>query len=139
MDCVELPPDPTAASRARRWLEARLRRHQWAPDQVDDALLLFSELVTNASRVASDHVDARVDFVQDDVVIEVTDDGPGVPDPRPFVEAIVSGRGLKIVETVSDGWGIRWDGGRKTVWFRLARRAPTRHRLERHDDTLLPA
>jgi hypothetical protein len=45
------------------------------------------------------------------------DAGPGNPVVEKADETDVSGRGLFLVEAVSDEWGVRYGaGGEKTVW-----------------------
>lgn len=101
-----LPTQPIAAYVARTvvrpWLEDQ-HLDGWV---AEDVVLVVSELVTNAARVAVDHVDLRVWRTPSTVVVEVTDDGEGfVPPPdstlRPAPQA-EAGRGLWLVQMASD-------------------------------------
>jgi serine/threonine-protein kinase RsbW len=80
--------------------------------------LATSEVVTNALVHAEGEVALTV-LVEDDFVrVEVADASPALPvAPRAPPDAI-SGRGMAIVEAVSDRWGVDElpDGG-KLVWF----------------------
>ncbi|MDL4770908.1 MULTISPECIES: ATP-binding protein [Thermomonosporaceae] len=55
-----------------------------------------------------------------DVLAEVTDDGAGGARPCPRDDPMSEdGRGLRIIEALTLGWGIRPDGQRTTVWMRF--------------------
>ena len=119
---VQLPRSSDAPRQARH-----LVRDFVAPERVDDAMLLVSELVTNAIRHAGleEQETIRLVVETDDrgMRVEVSDRGPGfeltepAPDPsRP------SGWGLYLVRELSDRWGIDRDGGTR-VWFELDRDA----------------
>jgi serine/threonine-protein kinase RsbW len=92
------------------------------PAPVSDAItLMVSELATNVVRhVGSDY---RVDVRRDAAGIEVrvTDDGGGRPTMRSPLPDDPTGRGILIVETLSDAWGtdIDEDTNLTTVWFRV--------------------
>ena len=87
----------------------------------DGAVLLTSELVTNAVRHARTEVVVTLCDAGVGVRIEVTDDAPGTPVlGRPDVDA-TSGRGLSLVNHVADSWGVvRHPGDGKTVWLEVA-------------------
>lgn len=103
-------------------LHARLVLREWGLAALsDDTELLVSELVTNGVRasraVGRDAV--RMWLVSDlrQVVVFVWDASPLSParaDPGADAE---SGRGLLLVEALSDRWGhFGYDGGGKVVW-----------------------
>jgi anti-sigma regulatory factor (Ser/Thr protein kinase) len=79
--------------------------------------LVISELVTNASRVARTSVVVRVSLRGSEVLVEVDDDGPGWPTLREAGPGDVEGRGLTIVDRLSEEIGVvaLHDGG-KRVW-----------------------
>ncbi|MER5183461.1 SpoIIE family protein phosphatase [Streptomyces sp. NPDC002896] len=87
---------------------------------VEDAMLLVSELVTNAVLHAGTPVEVTCRTVADDpgVVIEVADLHPAsavytVPDmPR-------RGRGLQLIGVLAESWGVTYQRTRKIVWLRL--------------------
>ena len=90
----------------------------------DDAVLLTSELVTNAiAHTASGEggkVIVTVYRADTRVRVEVQDDGSGqAPVVHPVGEARESGFGLELVELIADRWGHC--GGRRSrvVWFML--------------------
>ncbi|WP_104821131.1 SpoIIE family protein phosphatase [Kitasatospora sp. MMS16-BH015] len=101
------------------------------PEVVDDAVVLVSELVTNAVVHAGTAAEVRCLRESDTVRIEVTDRHPerGLPSLA-HVPAASSdryadpdgegGRGLLMCSALSTTWGVEYAAGQKTVWFRLA-------------------
>jgi len=88
---------------------------------VDVACLLTSELVTNAVVHAGSPVDLVVAVTDGRVRIEVHDRLDRLLSPAgppPSTEAS-SGRGLHLVDALSETWGIQHDGTGKSVWFAL--------------------
>lgn len=117
---AELGSGPREVSRARRAL-ARLL-HQWGVngDSADVAILLTSELVTNAIRHGAAPIFLRAGFADRSLRVEVQDrvfDGVALHHPEPEDE---DGRGLELVDGLADQWG--WGPHRrgKEVWFVLA-------------------
>jgi anti-sigma regulatory factor (Ser/Thr protein kinase) len=87
---------------------------------VDDAGLVVSELVTNAVAAGSNRVLLAVRLHRRQLTIAVTDDGPGWPTPRSGGPEDPSGRGLLIVGSLAQAWGVeRLAGDRKQVWASL--------------------
>ncbi|WP_300682946.1 ATP-binding protein [Nocardioides sp.] len=94
-------------------------------DTAADAVLLTSELVTNAVCHGGPTIELSASLSEDGVTVAVYDDGADLPimsEARPSLEA-VSGRGLQMVQQVAREWGVRFDRSRagKTVWFELGR------------------
>ncbi|WP_327372087.1 SpoIIE family protein phosphatase [Streptomyces sp. NBC_01217] len=92
---------------------------------VDDAVLLVSELVTNAVMYAGTDIDVVCRLERDPatrpcVVVEVADRHPsrGV---RCGAEARrgEAGYGLQLVSALSESWGVTYRRAEKRVWFRL--------------------
>ena len=83
----------------------------------DDTELIVCELVANAVEHATSEVRVRLLRCGDTLRVEVHDDGEGDPEvqaPPPLSE---SGRGLRIVDSIADQWGVVLTaGGGKTVW-----------------------
>jgi anti-sigma regulatory factor (Ser/Thr protein kinase) len=100
--------------RSRAFLEGRV------PDDVlDDAVLVVSELATNAVLHTDGAYRVHVELNDADVLVAVSDTGGGRVAADRAAPTAVSGRGLQIVEAVSSSWGCRADGAGKTVWARL--------------------
>ena len=116
------PATAASVGQARRFLLERLPEG-WA-DDADAVVLMLSELATNAVRhAATDYeVSVRVDGGTRLVVVEVSDAAGGYPTPREPAGDAPHGRGLHIVRTLADAWGIemRRDRPGKTVWFSSA-------------------
>jgi serine phosphatase RsbU (regulator of sigma subunit)/anti-sigma regulatory factor (Ser/Thr protein kinase) len=113
------PGSPDAVSDARVFVADAL---DGAPREVVETIaLLVSELATNSVRHASAGFTLRVERGPDRIRIAVTDAGPGNPELRTPDPAEASGRGLQIVEALSDAWGCTPapDGRGKTVWFEV--------------------
>lgn len=89
----------------------------------DAVLLVASELITNAVRHGSGDVELRVLVDPDCVRLEVLDDGHAsvVAPPENPAPSALGGRGLLLVEGVSDRWGSEFDAeGRTLVWAELS-------------------
>jgi anti-sigma regulatory factor (Ser/Thr protein kinase) len=112
-----------SVGQARRFLLAKLPA-VWG-DDVDRLVLMVSELATNAVQHAATEfeVAVRVSSDRKRVRVEVSDVAAGYPTPlEPALDAL-HGRGLHIVRSLADAWGIeaRRDRPGKTVWFSVVR------------------
>ncbi len=90
-------------------------------DRIDDAVLVVSELVTNAVKNSAINAAVKVWLWTDGqrLLIEVRDMGPGIPllvDPTPDEDG---GRGLAVVNALSKDWGCYPQRGGKVVWAHL--------------------
>lgn len=88
---------------------------------VDTAVLLTSEVVTNALVHGRSEVDVSVTLGPDRVRVAVTDTDHGFIRRRRPEETDQSGRGVELVEGMADGWGVLRRGPGKQVWFELLR------------------
>lgn len=109
-------------------MRAQLRRGGVAESVVDDAVLILSELLSNACKhgrplggaLAGDG-DVRAAWRVDAggrLTVEVTDGG-GPTRPAPATPSVTAhgGRGLNIITALADDWGVRDDvRGEVTVW-----------------------
>ncbi|MGW0138254.1 ATP-binding protein [Streptomyces calvus] len=111
--------DLRAVPESRRALR-ELLRHWGTPEQSAVAELLTSELVTNAL-VHTDHEAVLTATVGPRRLrVEVRDFAAREPRPRmPCTDDGTHGRGLVLVESLADGWGVRKHGVGKSVWFEL--------------------
>ena len=92
----------------------------WHVEQfTETAILLTSELVTNAVLHAGSGVVLQIARTTDGIRCEVTDRGPGRPEMRLARAEDLSGRGLQLVDQLSRAWGVAPDHGGKSVWFEL--------------------
>ncbi|WP_328890422.1 ATP-binding protein [Streptomyces sp. NBC_00316] len=121
---LTLPSHPRSAARARHAVGVLVEHDIEAADRV---LLLLSEAVANAvEHTCSGHVRvvAAVDEVSGEIFCGVFDTDPCIPTPAQFTEAegaepAESGRGLVLIDALSDAWGhVRCRAG-KWLWFRV--------------------
>ncbi|HEU4910485.1 MAG TPA: SpoIIE family protein phosphatase [Actinomycetes bacterium] len=111
--------DLAAIGRARPVVEGALVR--WGvPGAAETCVLLATELITNAVRHSGTTVELRVGLSGGLVAMEVHDDGPGTPQLRQPGRDDESGRGLVLLDRLSDRWGVRRSPrGGKSVWFEV--------------------
>jgi anti-sigma regulatory factor (Ser/Thr protein kinase) len=113
------PRRPESVAAARRFVKQALRGT--ATDVLDAVELMVSELATNCVRHTNTAFDLTVDRAKGLIRVEVTDRASGTPAMRSPGPQDPTGRGLQIVNMLSDSWGVepRPTTG-KTVWFTLA-------------------
>ncbi|MFD8914931.1 ATP-binding protein [Streptomyces sp. NPDC059575] len=109
----------TTPRSARDFVVATLT--EWGEtSRLDDMRLCASELVTNAvlhGTPAGRLVLVRVGSFADRLLIEVHDAGDDVPAQCAPEESDIGGRGLLIVSTTADRWGVKERRGPgKCVW-----------------------
>jgi len=120
MPDMTLPAGVMTPRAARAFVSAWLA--SWGLDYLRDrAELATSELVTNAVEHAGGDVGVRIDVEDDEVRIAVTDpDDSPVPVAGGAAETATGGRGLHIVDAMTDRWGTeRLGADGKTTWCAL--------------------
>jgi anti-sigma regulatory factor (Ser/Thr protein kinase) len=120
---VRLATGPAAAAEARR----RVRDAIWSwqvPVDLDAALLLTSELVTNAVRheggQRAQAVVLAIACSRGRLRVDVHDTSRSLPAVAEVPADAETGRGLLLVETLSDEWGCYRTPAGKAVYFTLA-------------------
>jgi anti-sigma regulatory factor (Ser/Thr protein kinase) len=119
-----LPYTAASVGVARRRLIGDLAETQVCDDTVSDAALVLSELISNAllhARPLSDRT-LRVAWQLGARWLEVAvSDGGGTTEPAVCDRGgwAVGGRGLGIVEELSQRWGVSDAEGENTVWAEL--------------------
>ncbi|MEU5994409.1 ATP-binding protein [Spirillospora sp. NPDC047418] len=118
---VLLPHAPSSVAVARKRLSSELADSGVYETVVDDASVILSELISNALRHARPlpSGQVRVCWLRRGDVLELeVSDGGAMTEPRrgPGTLSSLGGRGLGIVEALSDGWGVRHDDDSTTVW-----------------------
>lgn len=91
-----------------------------AQEVIDAAELMACELATNCVQHARTGFELVIEDSQGEIRIEVSDAGDGRPTLRSPTPEESSGRGLRIVQAMSDAWGIVPDTNGKSVWFTLS-------------------
>ena len=85
----------------------------------DDAAALVSELATNAVIHARTPFTLVVSRIEDRVRVDVHDGSAVLPRRRAYGLDAATGRGLRLISTMSSDWGIEAETGGKVVWFEL--------------------
>jgi anti-sigma regulatory factor (Ser/Thr protein kinase) len=117
LDQAAFPPEPTSIASARRFVAGALADCDCPDPTIDAALLLVSEVATNAVVHAATPFTVRVSHSDHAVTIEVGDQSPLKPEERePHLDG---GRGLRIVAAIASEWGAYNEGDGKVVFFRL--------------------
>ncbi|MEU3937605.1 SpoIIE family protein phosphatase [Streptomyces sp. NPDC029044] len=110
-----------APARAREHVSALLRQWRTRDDTRQSAMLLVSELVTNAVRFSTGPITVRLIRAGHGLLCEVGDTGNGRPRLRRADLLDDGGRGLSIVHRLTTRWGVRWTDTGKVVWAEVAR------------------
>ncbi|EGG46104.1 MULTISPECIES: ATP-binding protein [Streptomyces] len=139
---MAVPHGPAGVGQARHRMRAQLRRGGVSEAVIDDAVLILSELLSNACRhgrplgdaLAGDG-DVRAAWRVEPsgrLTVEVTDGG-GPTRPVPATPSVTArgGRGLNIITALAQDWGVRDDvHGEVTVWVVLRDDAESARRRE---------
>lgn len=110
-------PNVRAPGDARLYVRTQLG--QWHLDDIAEAAeLVMSELVTNAVLASlGQAIAVRLECTPWSIVMEVWDDNPVFPERRDAEALAEDGRGLILVDALSERWGYSpADGGGKVVW-----------------------
>lgn len=128
-------PEPTAAAAARRFVRDTLQTWRVtgaAADGhgvVDDAVLLTSELVTNAVVHAGTSVEVTCKLADGGIEVVVSDGHPArlvtePPGGEHTPAERTSGRGLLLPPALASAWGVTYGRTAKAVWFRIGPTGP---------------
>lgn len=119
------PHEAQSVPAARRFATSVLRD---ASTEILEAVeLMVSELATNCIRHTDSGFDLTIIRSGPDIRVEATDHAGGTPTMRSPKPTDPSGRGLKIIDMLSAGWGVQTESGMgKTVWFTISDSAPAR-------------
>lgn len=119
-ETISLPGETSSVPPARRFVELTLA--QWDLDDLAwPATLLVSELTTNACLHARTGMTVTLTRTEPGGVrLEVRDGSPSLPRVRQHAQQATTGRGLRLVEELSERWGVDELEGGKAVWAELA-------------------
>jgi hypothetical protein len=115
----EVPPSAVALSEARRFATRTLAAWELPESVAEDAILIVSELVTNAIVHGRPPVRLRLVRAPRELAIEVDDDASAIPRKLHASLEDINGRGLAIVAEIGSRWAARANGRGKTVWSTL--------------------
>ena len=119
-------PVPRAVPALRRFVSKTLQ--SWGEDLlVPDAVLVTSELATNAINHADSPFHASVVRSEGVVRISIEDGGPGSAAQQVASHEDVSGRGISIVEALAQQWGHDQRPDGKVVWAEFPATAAGRY------------
>jgi serine phosphatase RsbU (regulator of sigma subunit)/anti-sigma regulatory factor (Ser/Thr protein kinase) len=119
--------DPERISDARHQLRALL--HDWPDeDQIDSAVLMVSEMITNVLVHTDGDALVSAETAGESggrtLRVEVADTSDELPHRRKPGEMASSGRGLVLMEVLADEWGVDPRGDGKMIWFELRESVP---------------
>ena len=112
--------EPTGPSRVRHWMTSRLREWSVPEPVIGAAILCTSELTTNALLHAGTPAEVRIDLSAERLLVSVADTGTRGSVTRAHTDTLSSrGRGLGLIEELSDSWGTDPTVRGSTVWFEM--------------------
>lgn len=115
---LELPPRAQSAKEARAFVADTLLRWECGV-LCEVAALLVGELVTNALLHARTPIVVDCRMREDAVRIGVADGMAAGGARRAFAANATTGRGLVIVDSLADDWGVSKTDDGKCTWFEL--------------------
>lgn len=126
--CMEFAPHEKCVWLVRRQVSRALARWGYGEDDVDTAVLVCSELATNAVRytyVPRQNFEVRVSVTGKECLVEVSDVSDTAPCPATPDADAERGRGLLLVSALAESVGHRKRTPvGKTVWARLLLNGP---------------
>ncbi len=120
---VELPADPSVGRVARRLTRQLLDEWEVPDELIHKAMLVASELASNAFLHAVPPYLLTVGATDEGVRIGVRDCLALTPALRDYGSLALTGRGLRLVALSSLGWGVVGGAGGKEVWASVSLRS----------------
>ena len=116
---LTLDPEPMSSRRARHYVQDELGQAGTPVDVIETAVLLTSELVTNAVLHARTPLTVEVTVAQASLTVAVTDESPHpVELQKPTIHE-THGRGIALVDRLAACWGVEALPPGKRVWFAM--------------------
>jgi anti-sigma regulatory factor (Ser/Thr protein kinase) len=114
---ITLSASPTSAALARQFTRRALGDYE--SETVDTVQLLVSELSTNALRQGGSlpGLEIEMDLDRGSIRVTVSDNSPAAPLIRAGNAYAEGGRGMQLVEALSQSWGWAPMSDGKCVWF----------------------
>ena len=116
---MDVGAHPAQVGQARRIVAEHLVEWGLDGDTRDVAVLLVSELVTNALQHGRQPMRLVADNGPDTLRVEIYDGGDGRPAIRPVRADEPGGRGLRLVDALATRWETTLGPDGKCVWFEL--------------------
>jgi len=114
---LDLAPTTASVPTARRFARAALSE---CTADVETVVLLVSEVVTNAVLHARSDIRLVVEDRDDVARVEVHDGSPMLPRMHSFRRVAATGRGLRLLDTLAQAWGVEVTSeAGKVVWFEV--------------------
>jgi anti-sigma regulatory factor (Ser/Thr protein kinase) len=117
---ASFPAAPVSARSARHFVTGFIQPFS-GREIVDVVALLTTELATNSLLHARSAIEVAVSVSDDEIRVEVSDAHPSQPRRIFATDESTCGRGLELVEHLSDRWGVTPREAGKGVWFSLHR------------------
>jgi serine phosphatase RsbU (regulator of sigma subunit)/anti-sigma regulatory factor (Ser/Thr protein kinase) len=115
-----VPAEPTGPSRVRQWMTTRLRDWSVPEPVIGAAILCTSELTTNALLHAGTPAQVHIDLSVERLLVSVADTGTRGSVAKARTDTLSSrGRGLGLIEELTDTWGTDPTVRGSTVWFEM--------------------
>jgi anti-sigma regulatory factor (Ser/Thr protein kinase) len=117
-EIFKLPAHGSSVSQARSLVRERLSGSGLRQELRDDAVLVISELFTNAVvHTGSVEVVCRLRVAEDSVYLAVVDQGLDLVGPHVRAPDTEGGRGLLLVSALAEEWGVDDEhGAGRVVW-----------------------
>lgn len=131
---VELPADPSIGRSARRFTRQLLDAWEVPDELVDKAILVASELASNAYLHAVPPFLLTLGAGDGTIRVGVRDCLVLSPALRDYGDLALTGRGLRLVALSSLAWGVVGDPGGKEVWASVAGKSTGHDLVPMHVD-----
>ncbi|MFJ8474029.1 ATP-binding protein [Kitasatospora sp. NPDC094011] len=116
--CTRNTPSLTLSRQALR--DAMTHSGRWHADTVFHAELALCELISNAwSHGETPAPVVWFSILDRTLHVSVSDECDALPQPRVSSSLAESGRGLQLIEGLTDRWGVDPQKRGKSVWYEL--------------------
>ncbi|GLZ33824.1 hypothetical protein Lesp02_60120 [Lentzea sp. NBRC 105346] len=116
---MTLAAEGGSCARARQLVREAAASWNLTEDLADDAQLVVTELVSNGIDHAEGPLELTVKRTTGGMFIEVSDRSTVLPQLRPVDPTSARGRGMQLVNALSERWGAEPNSVGKAVWAEL--------------------
>lgn len=114
--CVHLDHHVSSLGEGRRFVAKTLREWHVDEETIEPAMLVANELVANAIVHAHSSPVLSLEDSGHDLLLRVADEAGTLTVARRPEPGDDGGRGLVLIEALSDHWGVDAAGAGKSVW-----------------------